>query len=215
MEPRLGREAQPTPSAAEPTHGRLERAAETFARAWADAARMRTAGLPVLPHQEQALAKAGADLDRLRPNGSQDLRVALTSRPELAGDTDRITATLNRLAAQPEAGAGSNWGAAGHGYGTRERAAPGPGRARRAHSGALDGAGADLTRTGTGKSARGRRREMKTLARELKRDPEAEAVLKSRAKELGIEAGSRLECVLEAKNERQAMRLERSLILGR
>ena len=36
------------------------------------------------------------------------------------------------------------------------------------------------------------KREMKTLARELKRDPAAEAVLKSRAKELGIEAGSRL-----------------------
>ena len=57
--------------------------------------------------------------------------------------------------------------------------------------------------------------EMKALARELKRDPAAEAVLKSRAKELGIEAGSRLERVLEAKNERQAMRLERSLTLGR
>ena len=40
-------------------------------------------------------------------------------------------------------------------------------------------------------------------------------MLKSRAKELGIEAGSRLERVLEAKNERQAMRLERSLTLGR
>ena len=81
---RLGREAQPSPGATEPAHVRLERAAETFARAWADAERMRTAGLPVLPHQEQALAKAGADLDRLRPNGAQDLRVALTVRPELA-----------------------------------------------------------------------------------------------------------------------------------
>jgi hypothetical protein len=57
--------------------------------------------------------------------------------------------------------------------------------------------------------------EMKALARELKCDPEAEAVLKSRARELGIEAGSRLERVLEAKTERQAMRLERSLGLSR
>ena len=56
---------------------------------------------------------------------------------------------------------------------------------------------------------------MQALARELKRDPAAEAVLKSRPKELGIEAGSSLERVLEAKNEDQAMRLERSLTLGR
>src|SRR3954451_8096620 len=100
---RLGREAQPSPGATEPAHVRLERAAETYARAWADAKRMRTAGLPVLPHQEQALAKAGADLDRLRPHGAQDLRVALTVRPELAKDTDRITATLTRLAAERDA----------------------------------------------------------------------------------------------------------------
>jgi hypothetical protein len=67
---RLGREAQPSTGATEPAHVRLERAAETYARAWADAQRMRTAGLPVLPHQEQALARAGADLDRLRPHGA-------------------------------------------------------------------------------------------------------------------------------------------------
>src|SRR4051812_10200909 len=47
-------------------------APETFAQAWADAERIRTAGLPVLPHQEQALAQAGTDLDRLRPNGTED-----------------------------------------------------------------------------------------------------------------------------------------------
>src|SRR4051794_12424962 len=97
---RLSREAS---GPAEPEHVRLERAAETFARAWADAERMRTAGLPVLPHQEQALTKAGADLDRLRPNGAEDLRVALTARPELAGE-DRIATTLARLAAGRDAG---------------------------------------------------------------------------------------------------------------
>src|SRR4029079_9454892 len=78
---RLSREGS---GSADAEHVRLERAAETFARAWADTERMRTAGLPVLPHQEQALTKAGADLDRLRPNGTEDLRVALTARPELA-----------------------------------------------------------------------------------------------------------------------------------
>ena len=57
--------------------------------------------------------------------------------------------------------------------------------------------------------------EMKALTSELKRDAPAEAVMKSRARELGIEFGSRLERVLEAKSEREAMRLERGLGLSR
>ena len=44
--------------------------------------------------------------------------------------------------------------------------------------------------------------EMKALTSELKRDAPAEAVMKSRARELGIEFGSRLERVLEATSER-------------
>ena len=56
---------------------------------------------------------------------------------------------------------------------------------------------------------------MKALTRELKRDAPAEAVMKSRARELGIEFGSRLERVLEATSEREAMRLERGLGLSR
>ena len=89
----------------------------------------------------------------MRPNGAEDLRVALSARPELA--EDRI---------------------------------------------------ADRTRA---------KAEMKALTSELKRDAAAEAVMKSRARELGIEAGSRLERVLEAKSEREAMRLERGLGLSR
>src|SRR3954453_1015822 len=179
---------------------------------------MRTAGLPVLPHQEQALARAGADLDRLRPHGSQDLRVALTVRPELAKDTDRITATLNRLGA----GAGARERTEPEGTAARlvramerqkeQRQDPAV-RAERtlARWTALEKAYED----GDWKERTRAKGEMKALAGGLKRDPEAEAVLKSRAKELGIEAGSRLERVLEAKNERQAMRLERGLGLSR
>ena len=215
---RLGREVQPSPGATEPAHVRLERAAETYARAWADAKRMRTAGLPVLPHQEQALARAGADLDRLRPNGAQDLRVALTVRPELAKDTDRITATLNRLAAEREARQRPEP------EGTAARLVTAMEREKEQRQDPMVRAERTLARWtvlekaydgGDWKERTRAKTEMKALARELKRDPEAEAVLKSRAKELGIEAGSRLERVLEAKNERQAMRLERSLTLGR
>ena len=144
-----------------------------MARAWADAKRMRTAGLPVLPHQEQALAKAGADLDRLRPNGAQDLRVALTVRPELAADTDRITATLNRLVASVKPGRGPSR------RGTAARLVTAMEREKEQRQNPWCGPSARWragrrwrrpTKAGTGKSAH-ERGEMKALARELKRDP--------------------------------------------
>src|SRR3546814_2924178 len=41
-------------------------------------------GLPVLPHQEQALAKAGEALDRTRYQGARDLAAAFERDPRLA-----------------------------------------------------------------------------------------------------------------------------------
>ena len=210
---RLSREAS---RSAEPEHVRLERAAETFARAWADAERMRTTGLPVLPHQEQALTESGADLDRLRPNGAEDLRVALSARPELA--EDRIATTLELLARErqagqrpePEAAAARLVAAMEREKAKRQDPAV---RAERyvARWTALENA----YDYGDWKDRTRAKAEMKALTRELKRDAPAEAVMKSRARELGIEFGSRLEAVLEAKSEREAMRLERGLGLSR
>lgn len=66
----------------------------------------------------------------------------------------------------------------------------------------------------------GERREavegrMRQLAGAIKRDPQAESVMKARAKELGIGSGSRLAQVLKASDEREAMRLGRSQGLSR
>ena len=144
--------------------------------------------------------------------------MALTVRPELAKDTDRITATLNRLAAERDARQRPEPD------GTAARLVTAMEREKEQRQDPAVRAERTLARwTALEKAYEGgdwnertrAKTEMKALARELKRDPEAEAVLKSRAKELGIEAGSRLERVLEAKNERRAMRLERSLTLGR
>ena len=55
-----------------------------YARAWSDAARMRQAGLPVLPHQTAALAQADRALDTQLPGFGQDLDAALTRAPRLA-----------------------------------------------------------------------------------------------------------------------------------
>src|SRR4051812_21556835 len=146
---------------------------------------MRTAGLPVLPHQEQALARAGADLDRLRPHGAQDLRGALTVRPELASDTDRITATLTRLVAErearqrpePEATAARLVTAMEREKEQRQDPAV---RVERylARWTALERSYED----GDWKERTRAKAEMKALAQELKRDAPAEAVLKSRAR---------------------------------
>ena len=76
------REAGMAP-AAEQRGGRdeLAQAVDGFARAWSDAARMRTANLPVLEHQKQALGRAGAALEAARPGATRELLSALRHDP--------------------------------------------------------------------------------------------------------------------------------------
>lgn len=76
------------PIAREPGQGSLSqsRAIERFARATTDIERMRGKGLPVLPHQEQALAKAGDALDQTRPHAARDLASAIARNAQLARD---------------------------------------------------------------------------------------------------------------------------------
>jgi Ti-type conjugative transfer relaxase TraA len=62
------------------------RAIERYARASVDISKMEAKGLPVLPHQETALARAGAQLDAIRPDGARDLASAFERDPRLAQD---------------------------------------------------------------------------------------------------------------------------------
>ena len=57
-----------------------------YVRAAADIAGMEEKGLPVLPHQHTALARAGEALDRVRPHGARDLASAIERDPQLARD---------------------------------------------------------------------------------------------------------------------------------
>lgn len=59
------------------------------------------------------------------------------------------------------------------------------------------------------------REAMRSLAGAIKRDLQAESVMKTRADDLGIEQGSRLGRVLEVSSEREAMRLGRGQGLSR
>ena len=62
------------------------KAIQRYARAAVDIARMKDKDLPVLPHQETALARAGEALDRVRYLGSSDLASAFARNPQLTRD---------------------------------------------------------------------------------------------------------------------------------
>jgi hypothetical protein len=64
----------------------LARAMGEYARAWADAARMEPAGLPVLAHQALALERAGQALEATATGLLRDVRAALERTPALAHD---------------------------------------------------------------------------------------------------------------------------------
>lgn len=58
---------------------------ERYAKATADVNRMRAQDLPVLPHQQSALQRAGEALDRVRPEAARDLASAFRRDPGLIG----------------------------------------------------------------------------------------------------------------------------------
>jgi Ti-type conjugative transfer relaxase TraA len=183
MEPRQG----PRPSA-------LSRAVEDYARAYRDAARMRAENLPVLEHQKQALVKAGAALDAARDGATRELLSGLRHDPAtrqamvLEGPerAERLIAGIER---ERQAQRDPNVRA--------ERAVAEWRKLEKEHGG-LRGFEHDV--------ARGQIEErMKTLAGAIKRDPQVESVLRARSREFGIERGSRLEKVIEAKNVERAL----------
>ncbi|RPF72456.1 Ti-type conjugative transfer relaxase TraA [Aurantiacibacter spongiae] len=68
------------------TQNDQRRAVERYARALGDIGTMQTQGLPVLPHQKDALEKAGKALEAIRPHAATDLAKALDRRPELIAE---------------------------------------------------------------------------------------------------------------------------------
>ncbi|GGO99981.1 hypothetical protein GCM10011329_34740 [Stakelama pacifica] len=149
------------------------KAIERYARAQADMDRMREKGLPVLPHQKQALAKAGDALDRVRPHAARDLSSAFERNPALvrdaaegkAGGAARAMAEEAQVRSNPELRADrfvERWQGM-----ARERA--------------------ELARSGDRAGAERAAKKMDGLAGGLHRDPQLESVLRRRAPELGLE----------------------------
>ena len=148
------------------------KAIERYGRAAADMERMRAKGLPVLAHQEQALAKAGDALDQTRPYAARDLASAIERDPRLARDAAegntggavKAMETERRIRIDPEKRAGrfvEQW------QGMKE-------------------ARASMERAGDHAGAEKLGKRMENIAGGLHRDPQLESVLRARAPELAL-----------------------------
>ena len=148
------------------------RAIERYGRAAADIGRMRDKGLPVLAHQEQALAKAGDALDQVRPHGARDLASAIERDPRLArdaaegntGGAAKAMEAERQVRIDPEKRAGrfvEQW------QGMKE-------------------ARASMERAGDRAGAEKLGKRMEGIASGLHRDPQLESVLRRRAPELAL-----------------------------
>ena len=207
-------EAGPAPAAA-PAMTKQDRGVDRlgpsvgdYARAWSDAERMRQAGLPVLPHQVAALVQAERALDGQLPGFGQDLQTALTQAPRLAEGAG----TDAGLAALSEAGRAAR--------GEREKLEARAREAVRAW-GKLEQA---YERAGKKYDHLAQREiggRLERLAKELKRDPQLDSVLRQRGQQLGVAERSRLARVVQSRGDEDAvahelgLRHSRGLGLGR
>lgn len=158
----------------------LKQGVGDYARAFEDVARMRRQGLPVLPHQEVALRRAGEALAKTSPEAARDLREALARQPGLAAGVDRPGGLEGAFKAMAHEG--------------QVRTNPSL-RADRfvddwkslsARRDALQG----WENAGARQAVEGR---MKAMAQGLGRDAELAALLHGRRKELGLALGKGLE----------------------
>jgi hypothetical protein len=134
---------------------------------------MREQGLPVLPHQREALEKAGKALDAIRPHASADLASALQRQPELGREAAEGRSLGAMRAMQLEA---------------EIRADPAL-RADRFVSDwqRLGQARTAMQRDGDTDSAKRVSGRMADMAKGLERDPQVESLLRNRTRELGID----------------------------
>ena len=188
------REHAPEPAQRDAPDG-LNRAVDRYARAWTDAARMREQDLPVLEHQTLALRDAGGALDAARPGATRDLLTALKREP---ATYQAMTGMQGReRTAQLVAGIQHE-----------DRVRQDPNLKAERLVKVWNGLEAQHERLSGRDQAEARGKveaRMKEVAGALKRDPQLESLLRSRSRELGIKAGSRLDRVLREPNIERAI----------
>jgi len=153
----------------------LKRAVERYARSLADMARMREAGLPVLPHQDLARERAREALDRVRPHAARDAAEAFRRDPELIGQAaaGRSNAALRAITLEAEIRADPRLRADRFVEDWRRL----EGQRMRAFEAQDFGRREPIT------SAMG------NMASRLERDPQVESLLRNRKLELGLTMG--------------------------
>jgi len=148
------------------------RAVERYARAAADIGQMREQGLPILPHQREALEKAGKAFDAIQPYAAADLASAMQRQPELVREAadGRSQGAIRAMQLEAEI-----------------RVDPAQ-RADRFVSDwqQLGQARAAMQQGGDTKGAREVSSRMSEMAKGLERDAQVESLLRGRTRELGI-----------------------------
>lgn len=148
------------------------RAVVRYARAAANIGQMRAQGLPILPHQREALERTGKALNAIRPHAAADLVSALQRQPELAREAadGRSQGAIRAMQLEAEIRADpiqrtdrfvSDWQRLG--------------QARQA-----------MQRDGDIKGAQRLTNRMTDMAKGLERDAQVESLLRGRIRELGI-----------------------------
>ncbi len=177
---------------------RLRGALTSYAEAWADAGRMTAAGLPVLAHQAEAMERSGQALEALAPKLLGDTRAALVRAPELARDT----------------GTAEGMAALGTAIGAERRARLAldeRGRAAVRAWNTLEQAYTAAEKDYDWQAKREVGERMEAFATELKRDPQLDSLLRQRGRELGVDEGSRLDQVVQAREADISRTLQRDL----
>lgn len=149
------------------------RAVERYARALGDIGTMQAQSLPILPHQKDALEKAGKALDAIRPLAATDLAKALDRRPGLIAEAAGGRSQEIMRAMQHEAAVRTNPALRSERFVSdwQELTA-----ARKQLEQQGDSAGAARVST-----------RLTELAKGLERDPQVEGLLRGKTRELGID----------------------------
>ena len=172
--PKAAAAPEPERQAREPTPavGRTQRAVQGYAKSLAESELMRERGLPVLPHQRQALDRAREALNGLRPHAAADLETALRRQPDLIGEAAGGRTQRAIRAMQLEAEVRTNPQMRADRFVERWQ---GLNRQRE-----------QLERHGDPGSARRIANRMGDLAFGLERDPQLESLLANRRRDLGL-----------------------------
>ena len=155
------------------TQNEQRRAVERYARALGDIGTMQAQGLPVLPHQKDALEKAGKALSAIRPHAATDLAKALERRPELVAEAAGGRSQEAMRAMSREAAVRTDPALRSERFVSDWQG--------------LSAARKQLEQQGDRAGAARVSAKLTELAKGLERDPQVEGLLRGKTRELGID----------------------------